>query len=109
MKVNLLRGQYVIYDRVGFYGKGLVRNDMYLNRIVGTPSFPVEALPIEILSHDTTEAQLMHPALAHEATLNEDVARNPISAFAQSTRWLLGEVKNSSFHDGLRPEWPLFA
>mmetsp|Transcript_37997 Transcript_37997/g.88793 ORF Transcript_37997/g.88793 Transcript_37997/m.88793 type:complete len:1125 (+) Transcript_37997:104-3478(+) len=99
-KVNLLRGQYVIYDRVGFYGKGLVRNDMYINRVIGIPSHVVEALPFEILSHDTVEAKLLQPALAHEVTLYEDVACNPISAFAQSTRWLLGEVRNSCFHDG---------
>mmetsp|Transcript_35944 Transcript_35944/g.84168 ORF Transcript_35944/g.84168 Transcript_35944/m.84168 type:complete len:1170 (+) Transcript_35944:62-3571(+) len=99
-KTNLLRAQYAIYGRVGFYGKGLVRNDMYINRVIGTPTTLVEALPIDILSHDTVEAKLMQPGIAYEVTLYEDVARNPISAFAQSTRWLLGEVRNGCYHDG---------
>jgi len=99
-KVNLLRGQYAIYDRVGFYGKGLVRNSMYINRVIGTPEHLCEALPIEILSHDTVEAKLMHPCVATEVVLFEDVARNPVSALSQSTRWLLGEVRNSCYTDG---------
>mmetsp|Transcript_52932 Transcript_52932/g.123928 ORF Transcript_52932/g.123928 Transcript_52932/m.123928 type:complete len:1188 (-) Transcript_52932:60-3623(-) len=99
-KTNLLRAQYAIYGRVGFYGKGLIRNDMYINRVIGTPTTLVEALPVDILSHDTVEAKLMQPGIAYEVTLYEDVARNPISAFAQSTRWLLGEVRNGCYHDG---------
>eukprot|EP00811_Abedinium_folium_P001093 NODE_109_length_3629_cov_7.384923.p1 GENE.NODE_109_length_3629_cov_7.384923~~NODE_109_length_3629_cov_7.384923.p1 ORF type:complete len:1157 (+),score=349.21 NODE_109_length_3629_cov_7.384923:68-3538(+) len=99
-KVNLLRSQYVIYDRVGFYGKGLVRNQMYIDRVIGKPNQPLEALPIEILSHDTVEAKLMQPCIAYQVTLFEDVARNPISGLAQSTRWLFGEVRNTCYHDG---------
>eukprot|EP00971_Amphidinium_carterae_P197737 3924561-Amphidinium_carterae.1 len=125
---------------------------MYINRVIGTPTTLVEALPVDILSHDTVEAKLMQPGIAYEVrgpepvvhqthdfqqgaaarkqtynlrtkccvlndiitvsllvaplmvprkvTLFEDVARNPISSFAQSTRWLLGEVRNGCYHDG---------
>jgi hypothetical protein len=59
-----------------------------------------EALPIEILSHDTVEAKLLHPCVAYEVVLFEDVARNPISGLAQSTRWMLGEVRNACYLDG---------
>eukprot|EP00971_Amphidinium_carterae_P194376 3856909-Amphidinium_carterae.1 len=44
-------------------------------------------------------------SLVLEVTLYEDVARNPISAFAQSTRWLLGEAFSQVLHP-LRPESP---
>eukprot|EP00927_Polykrikos_kofoidii_P011821 TRINITY_DN15053_c0_g1_i1.p1 TRINITY_DN15053_c0_g1~~TRINITY_DN15053_c0_g1_i1.p1 ORF type:complete len:1197 (-),score=178.02 TRINITY_DN15053_c0_g1_i1:19-3090(-) len=97
--VDLQRGQFWIFGRVGFYGKGLIRNEMYLERLIGTPNRPVEALPIDILSHDTVEAKLLKPAVVLEVTLYEDVARNPISGLAQSTRWMLGEIRNASYGD----------
>jgi len=96
--VNLQRGQFWIFNRVGFYGKGLVRNDMYMTRLIGKPGNVIEALPIDILSHDTVEAKLLQPGIAIEVTLYEDVARNPISAMSQSTRWMLGEVRNGCYH-----------
>lgn len=96
--VNLQRGQFWIFNRVGFYGKGLVRNEMYISRLIGMPGSPVEALPVDILSHDTVEAKLLQPAIASGVTLYEDVARNPISALSQSTRWMLGEVRNGCYH-----------
>jgi len=99
--VNLQRGQFWIFDRVGFYGKGLIKNEMYISRLIGMPGEPIEALPVDILSHDTVEAKLLQPAVATSVTLYEDVARNPISALSQSTRWMFGEVRNSCYaHDG---------
>lgn len=96
--VNLVRGQFWIFNRTGFYGKGLVRNFMYISRLIGMPGRLVEALPIDILSHDTVEAKLLQPAVDIGVTLYEDVARNPISALSQSTRWMLGEVRNACYH-----------
>eukprot|EP00439_Symbiodinium_sp_Y106_P044984 s1840_g5.t1 len=109
--VNLQRGQFWIFNRVGFYGKGLVRNDLYIPRLIGRPG----------------SAKLLQPAIDVDVTLYEDVARtscqrstvkifnavprgvsgeatlikwcrNPISAMSQSTRWMLGEVRNCSYH-----------
>lgn len=96
--VNLQRGQFWIFNRVGFYGKGLIRNDTYISRLIGTPGNLIEALPVDILSHDTVEAKLLQPAVASGVTLYEDVARNPISQLSQSTRWMLGEVRNGCYH-----------
>eukprot|EP00441_Pelagodinium_beii_P045563 CAMPEP_0197624120 /NCGR_PEP_ID=MMETSP1338-20131121/3896_1 /TAXON_ID=43686 ORGANISM="Pelagodinium beii, Strain RCC1491" /NCGR_SAMPLE_ID=MMETSP1338 /ASSEMBLY_ACC=CAM_ASM_000754 /LENGTH=1112 /DNA_ID=CAMNT_0043194219 /DNA_START=135 /DNA_END=3470 /DNA_ORIENTATION=+ len=96
--VNLQRGQFWIFNRVGFYGKGLIRNDLYIPRLIGKPGSVVEALPIDILSHDTVEAKLLQPGIAIDVTLYEDVARNPISGMSQSTRWMLGEVRNGCYH-----------
>eukprot|EP00913_Durusdinium_trenchii_P009937 g9326.t1 len=61
--VNLVRGQFWIFNRTGFYGKGLIRNEMYISRLIGSPGRLVEALPIDILSHDTVEAKLLQPAV----------------------------------------------
>merc|ERR1712070_556955 len=85
-------------NRVGFYGKGLIRNDLYIPRLIGKAGSVVEALPIDILSHDTVEAKLLQPGIAIDVTLYEDVARNPISGMSQSTRWMLGEVRNGCYH-----------
>lgn len=70
-------------------------------------------------SQDTVEAKLLQPAIDADVTLYEDVARtaryiaknkvlrqiskkktsarNPISAMSQSTRWMLGEVRNCCY------------
>merc|ERR1719284_912161 len=69
-----------------------------MTRLIGKPGNVIEALPIDILSHDTVEAKLLQPCIAIEVTLYEDVARNPISAMSQSTRWMLGEVRNGCYH-----------
>ena len=70
---------------------------MYITRLIGRPGRVMEALPIDILSHDTVEAKLLQPAIDADVTLYEDVARNPISAMSQSTRWMLGEVRNCCY------------
>merc|ERR1711998_164800 len=65
---NLQRGIFYIFNRVGFYGKGLIRNEMYIERIIGAPGQLLEALPIDILSHDTVEAKLLQPAINLDVT-----------------------------------------
>ncbi|CAE8619086.1 unnamed protein product, partial [Polarella glacialis] len=77
--VNLQRGQFWIFNRVGFYGKGLIRNETYISRLIGKPGSVIEALPIDILSHDTVEAKLLQPGIAGDVTLYE-VSVNQVDA-----------------------------
>merc|ERR1712232_1336942 len=49
------------------------------------------------------------PGIALDVTLYEDIARNPISGLAQSTRWMLGEVRNGTYHDGIYKAFVGFA
>lgn len=65
--------RFWIFNRTGFYGKGLIRNEMYISRLIGMPGQLVEALPVDILSHDTVEAKLLQPAVNVNVTLYEEM------------------------------------
>ena len=67
------RPRFWIFNRTGFYGKGLIRNEMYISRLIGMPGQLVEALPVDILSHDTVEAKLLQPAVNVNVTLYEEM------------------------------------
>ena len=69
----MLRPRFWIFNRTGFYGKGLIRNEMYISRLIGMPGQLVEALPVDILSHDTVEAKLLQPAVNVNVTLYEEM------------------------------------
>lgn len=93
---NLPLAMFSLFQRYGFYGKGLINNSRMLVRVAD-----VEALPIDILSHDTYEAKLLRPCYVKEVCLREEPASNQISALVQSTRWMLGEVRNACYPEGM--------
>lgn len=49
--------------RCGFFGKGLLKNDLYITTMLGDPfsKTPYERVPIDVLSHDTYEAAALCP------------------------------------------------
>ena len=49
--------------RCGFFGKGLLKNDLYILTMLGDPitKEPSERVPIDVLSHDTYEAAALCP------------------------------------------------
>ena len=86
-----------IMNRFGFYGKGIVDNEMYIDRIIGTPDKPIEALPVDIMSHDTIEALYLNPAWVHTIKFIENPARNSITEYVQGLRWTVGDIKNIGY------------
>lgn len=46
---------------------------MYISRLIGMPGQLVEALPVDILSHDTVEAKLLQPTVNVNVTLYEEM------------------------------------
>jgi len=114
---NLPLAFFRIFGRHGFYGKGLIDHDKMMSCVIGYCPEPnadgtyeaLEALPVDIMSHDTFEAKLLRPAFVAQVALREEPARNAISAFPQSTRWMTGEVRNASYAPGLFKNFIVFA
>ena len=52
----------------------------------------MEALPPDIMSHDTFEAKILRPCFISAVRFREEPAKNGLSFFPQSTRWMVGEV-----------------
>jgi hypothetical protein len=107
--VNLPKAHWTIFQRHGFYGKGLFDNEMMIKSVIGTRPAKqadgtyqaLEALPVDIMSHDTFEAKILKPCFVSEVMLREEPAKNALSSFPQTTRWMVGEVRNASYPPGL--------
>ena len=56
---------------------------------------------VDIMSHDTFEAKILKPCFVSEVMLREEPAKNALSSFPQTTRWMVGEVRNASYPPGL--------
>jgi hypothetical protein len=107
--VNLPKAHWTIFSRHGFYGKGLFDNNMMIGSVIGSRPpkekaghyKALEALPIDIMSHDTFEAKILKPCFIPDVRLREEPAKNALSSFPQTTRWMVGEVRNASYPPGL--------
>jgi hypothetical protein len=107
--VNLPKAHWTIFQRHGFYGKGLFDNEMMIKSVIGARPVKqpdgtyqaLEALPVDIMSHDTFEAKICKPCFVSEVLLREEPAKNALSSFPQTTRWMVGEVRNASYPPGL--------
>lgn len=89
--------QFRIFGRAGAYGKGLARNDAFLEHFVGTPDAPREVLPPAMLSHDTLEALFLNPAYVGDVALYEDSPANTVGRQGQALRWTVGDLLNAAF------------
>jgi GT2 family glycosyltransferase len=89
--------QFKLLGRGGAYGKGLARNETFLDQFVGTPASPREVLPPSLLSHDTIEALFLNPAYTGDVAFYEDTPANPISRQEQALRWTVGDLLNAAY------------
>eukprot|EP00928_Gymnodinium_smaydae_P097663 TRINITY_DN8904_c0_g1_i2.p1 TRINITY_DN8904_c0_g1~~TRINITY_DN8904_c0_g1_i2.p1 ORF type:complete len:2792 (-),score=534.48 TRINITY_DN8904_c0_g1_i2:78-8453(-) len=81
-----------ILGESGFYGKGLIKNDLYIEKCLGTPEEPIEVVPVDILSHDTFEAAVLQPLYANDIVLKEAPCRNYVTWDIRERRWNHGEL-----------------
>eukprot|EP00927_Polykrikos_kofoidii_P043634 TRINITY_DN37712_c0_g1_i1.p1 TRINITY_DN37712_c0_g1~~TRINITY_DN37712_c0_g1_i1.p1 ORF type:complete len:2828 (+),score=530.43 TRINITY_DN37712_c0_g1_i1:139-8622(+) len=76
----------------GFYGKGVVKNAVYIEKCLGTPEEPIEVVPIDVLSHDTFEAAVVGPLYAGDVSLLEAPCGNYVTWDIRERRWNRGEI-----------------
>ncbi|XP_069139269.1 uncharacterized protein [Argopecten irradians] len=86
-----------LLDRCSFYGKGLIRNSMYIDRVIGRKGALIELVPIDILSHDTYEATVMNPLFVSAVAFSEQPPLNYIAWNIRERRWNRGEILNSMY------------
>ena len=85
-KVSLCHG------RSGFFGKALINNKLYIDKMLGTRDAPIERVPIEVLSHDTYEAAVLAPLFVSSVQLLEEPCATYVTWDIRETRWNRGEL-----------------
>lgn len=81
-----------ILGESGFYGKGLIRNAIYIEKCLGTRDHLIESVPIDVLSHDTFEAAVLRPLYCGEVHLLEAPCGNYVTWDIRERRWNRGEI-----------------
>ena len=81
-----------LYGKSPFFGKGLLRNKAYYEKCLGGPEAVREAVPVDVLSHDTYEAAVMNTLFVPDIYLIEDACSNFVSWSSREMRWNKGEL-----------------
>lgn len=81
-----------LMGRSGFFGKGLIKNDLYIKGVLGTRKKPLEKVPIDVLSHDTFEAGALSPLFVKSVKLLEEPCGNYVTWNIRECRWNRGEL-----------------
>lgn len=81
-----------ILGKSGFFGKGLIKNQHYIDKCLGTRENLIETVPIDVLSHDTFEAAVLEPMYAADVHLLEAPCGNYVTWDIRERRWNRGEL-----------------
>lgn len=81
----------------GFFGKALIKNNLYIEHVIGTEDNLIERVPVDVLSHDTFEAALLKPMYAGSTYLLEAPCYNYVTWSIRERRWNRGEVILASY------------
>jgi hypothetical protein len=84
--------QVTLMNRSPFYGKGILNNTLYFERLIGSADDPIEIVPLDVLSHDTFEAAMTTPLYIPDQFLLEAPCSNYISWTERELRWNRGEL-----------------
>ncbi|KAK3581593.1 hypothetical protein CHS0354_011119 [Potamilus streckersoni] len=76
----------------GFFGKGLIKNRVYIDKVIGHKDNLIERVPVDVLSHDTFEAAILQPLYAGSVYLLEAPSFNYITWNIRERRWNRGEI-----------------
>ncbi|KAK7498448.1 hypothetical protein BaRGS_00010402 [Batillaria attramentaria] len=80
-----------------FFGKGLIKNRIYIDNVIGTRENLIERVPVDVLSHDTFEAALLRPLYCGSVFLLEAPSYNYVTWNIRERRWNRGEVLLSMY------------
>ena len=80
------------FGRCQFYGKGLIKNRVYVEQVLGTPTSPRELVPANALSHDTYESVLLHTHYVSNVHIYERAPLNYVSWNSRQRRWNQGDL-----------------
>ncbi|XP_077998857.1 uncharacterized protein LOC144451828 [Glandiceps talaboti] len=86
-----------LFGQCGFFGKALIKNQIYLEQVIGKRGQPLEKVPVDVLSHDTFEAAILKPYYAGCTFLLEAPCYNYITWGIRERRWNKGEILLSMY------------
>ncbi|XP_060071563.1 uncharacterized protein LOC132551442 [Ylistrum balloti] len=86
-----------LFGQSSYYGKALIKNDIYIEKILYHDGKLIESVPIDVLSHDTFEASLLHPLYAGSVSLLEAPSYNYVTWDIRERRWNRGEILNAMY------------
>ena len=75
-----------------YFGKALIKNRLYIDAVIGSKENLIERVPVDVLSHDTFEAALLHPLYAGSVYLLEAPSYNYVTWNIRERRWNRGEI-----------------
>lgn len=81
-----------LFGQSAYFGKAMIKNKVYIDRVIGTRENPIERVPIDVLSHDTFEAAILQPLYAGSVHLLEAPSYNFVTWNIRERRWNRGEV-----------------
>ena len=81
-----------LLEQSAYFGKAMIKNRIYIDRIIGTRNDLVERVPVDVLSHDTFEAALLQPLYAGSSYLLEAPSYNFVTWNIRERRWNRGEI-----------------
>ena len=80
-----------------YFGKALIKNKVYIEKVLGTRDNLIERVPVDVLSHDTFEAALLQPLYCGSVFLLEAPSYNYVTWNIRERRWNRGEVLLSMY------------
>ncbi|XP_021378569.1 uncharacterized protein LOC110466424 [Mizuhopecten yessoensis] len=75
-----------------YFGKAMIKNRIYIDKVIGTRTNLIELVPVDVLSHDTFEAAILHPMYAGSTHLLEAPSYNFVTWNIRERRWNRGEI-----------------
>ncbi|XP_077993970.1 uncharacterized protein LOC144447763 [Glandiceps talaboti] len=81
-----------LFGQCGYFGKALIKNKVYIEKVIGCRQSPLERVPIDVLSHDTFEAAILKPLYAGDVCLLEAPCFNYVTWDIRERRWNKGEI-----------------
>ncbi|KAK3593052.1 hypothetical protein CHS0354_007838 [Potamilus streckersoni] len=81
-----------ILEQSSFYGKGLIKNRIYIDNVIGSEEKLIERVPVDVISHDTFEAAILKPLYAGSVYLTEAPCHNYVTWNIRERRWNRGEI-----------------
>ncbi|KAL3865117.1 hypothetical protein ACJMK2_006746 [Sinanodonta woodiana] len=91
-----------ILEQSSFFGKGLIKNRIYIDNVIGSEEKLIERVPVDVISHDTFEAAILKPLYAGSVYLTEAPCYNYITWNIRERRWNRGEILLALYF------WPTF-
>lgn len=89
-KINSSTSSFLKHSN--FFGKGLIVNEKYFEKCIGTPENLIEYVPINCISHDTFESMALSTLYCDKLNIFEETPTSLITWNIRELRWNYGDI-----------------